>query len=442
VSSSSDGRTSRRRPRPGRRTGASPRIEALAVGSEVLAGAVREGNLHRLSAGLARAGRGLDAWTILPDRPEVLVPFFREAAGRLEALLVSGGLGPTPDDLTREALAEALGIPLETDPRLAAALEKRYRRAGVPFTDDCRRQASVPRGARVLPNPVGAAPGLIVEREGTHFVLLPGVPAEFRALFDAFVLPYLEETFPVEPGRVLFLRTVGIPESSLLGRLEDLRAGWGEIEVGYYPRPGGVDLRLVAAGNEPLPADLETRVRDELGEAVYGRDDDDLAALVGGLLAERGETLAVAESCTAGLLGGRITETPGSSRYFTGGVQTYDDDLKRRILDVPEEDLRREGAVSEPVARAMAVGVRRLLGTTWGIAVTGVAGPGGGSEAKPVGTVILALAGDGEPDVRRFRFPGDRALVRARSVETALDFLRRRLRGTLGAAPLAEWERS
>jgi nicotinamide-nucleotide amidase len=415
------------------------KLEVVTIGTELLLGHTIDTNAADLGRALAAAGVEIVRRTTVSDRPAAVRAAVAEALDRTGVVLTSGGLGPTSDDLTKAAVADLFARPLVLDATLLAALEERFRRLGRPMPATNRTQAEVPEGATVLPNRRGTAPGLWLEdAAGRVAIMLPGVPEELRGLLVEEVLPRLVARRP--PGdavRVVqsrTLRTTGVPESAVAERVGPVEAGLAPLSLAYLPGLAGVDLRLTAWGLEPEAAAalLErgaASLRGVLGTRCYGEGDDDLAAVVLERLRQAGERLAVAESCTGGLLGGRLTAVPGASDVFAGGVIAYDDAVKRALLDVPAAVLERHGAVSEETVSAMAQGAQRRLGVACALAVTGIAGPSGGTPDKPVGTVWLAARrGETTRAVRRV-FPGPRDNVRARSAQAALDLLRLTLAG-------------
>jgi competence/damage-inducible protein CinA-like protein len=415
------------------------KLEVVTIGTELLLGHTIDTNAADLGRALAAAGVEIVRRTTVPDRPAAVRAAVAEALARTGLVLTSGGLGPTSDDLTKQAVAELVGRPLVLDPALLARLEERFRRFGRPMPATNRSQAEVPEGATILPNRRGTAPGLWLEdADGRTVIMLPGVPEELRGLLMEEVLPRLvARRAPEDAGRVVqsrTLRTTGVPESALAERVGPVEEGLAPLSLAYLPGLAGVDLRLTAWGVPAAAAAalLEggaARLRAVLGTRCYGEGDDDLAAVVLERLAQLGERLAVAESCTGGVLGGRLTAVPGASEVFVGGVIAYDDGVKRALLDVPAGVLEAHGAVSEETVTAMAVGAQHRFGVACALAVTGIAGPTGGTPEKPVGTVWLAARrGETTRAVRRV-FPGPRENVRARSAQAALDLLRLELQG-------------
>jgi nicotinamide-nucleotide amidase len=413
------------------------RCEIVGVGTELLLGQIVNTNAAWIGQRLADVGWDCLRHTTVGDNQARIAEVVRGALARADAVIVTGGLGPTQDDITREALAEVAGVPLVRRPELEAWLRERFAQMGIARMAEMNlRQADVPEGARSIDNPRGSAPGLIVEVGGKPVYAVPGVPREMEGMLERVVLPDLAAR--AGEGRAIVsrvLRTAGVGESRLAERLTPLweSAGGGQVTLAYLASPGEVRVRLTAVGasrEEALAeiAPLEAKVREELGEVVYGVDDETLEEAVGRLLRERDRTVATAESLTGGLLGGRVTAVAGSSDYYLGGVVAYATDAKAALLGVDEGVLAAEGPVSEPVAAAMAEGARRAFGADLGLATTGVAGPAeqGG---RPVGTLCLAVADAAGTATATLRAPGDRTQVRAWAVTVALDLLRRRLEG-------------
>jgi nicotinamide-nucleotide amidase len=347
-------------------------------------------------------------------------------------VLTTGGLGPTRDDITKKVVADLFDAPLDFDQSVWQTLLDRFARLERKPAESNRSQAEVPRGATVLPNRWGTAPGLWLEGRAGLAIMLPGVPLEMRRLLEHEVIPRLAQRGSHSVIRSLLVRTSGIAESTLAEKIGNVEAEIAPITLAYLPGLEGVDLRLSAWGFSSDEADRRLNaaavlLRRRAGESVYGEGDADLAALVLERARSQGIRFAVAESCTGGLVGARLTEVPGSSDVFVGGVIAYDNALKQDLLAVPEALLSEHGAVSEPVARAMAVGAANRFGVRGAVAVTGIAGPSGGSPEKPVGTVWLATALDAEVVSRRSMFPGSRHEIRARATQAALLLVYRHL---------------
>ncbi|WP_448380303.1 competence/damage-inducible protein A [Gloeomargarita sp.] len=410
--------------------------EVIAIGTELLLGEIANTNAQFLAQELAALGISHHFQTVVGDNMERIHQVLDQATRRSQLILCTGGLGPTPDDLTTEAIARYFQTPLVEHPEIFADIQAKYARRGLPTPENNRKQAFLPQGATVLPNPKGTAPGMIWSpRPNLTLMTFPGVPSELQAMWRETAVPYLR-THGWVTGVIVSrnLRFWGISEAALAEKVQDFFALTNPT-VAPYAGKGETRLRITArAGDEAtawaLIAPVEAQLRARTGADCYGVDEDSLAKVVGQALQRRGETLAVAESCTGGLLGAMITEVPGSSAYFQGGVVSYANAVKERLLGVPAEVLHSQGAVSAAVAQAMAVGVRERLGSTWGLSITGIAGPGGGSETKPVGLVYMGLAGaDGTVTAWEHRFSPERGRewIRHLSACQALDHLRRRL---------------
>ncbi len=412
------------------------RAAILAVGSELLGSDRLDTDSLLLTEALERHGVELRRKEVVgDDRGAIAEAVSRLVAGH-DLVLVTGGLGPTTDDVTREGAAEALGRRLALDERVLAGIEERYRAFGREMPAVNRRQAMVPDGdAEVIANARGSAPGLRLGTGSSTLFLFPGVPAELEGMIASRLVPWLEERSAGWRRERVTLKVASLTESEVEERIAPAYGEMGAEAISVLAGREGVLVRAYAAGPEPERrkrlAAMEERLAELLGDAVYTRrEEETLEAVVGRLLGERGETLVTAESCTGGLVAARITRVAGSSAYFLGGAVTYDDRLKRELLGVPVELLERHGAVSEEVARAMASGARSALGADWAVAITGIAGPAGGTEDKPVGTVHFAWAGpDAEVTHRCRRFLGSRDRVRHLAGQVALEVLRRRLAG-------------
>ncbi len=401
----------------------------LTVGNELLYGQTVDTNAAWLGRSLAACGIPVVRSFTVGDASDEIRAGLEGAMGVADLVLVSGGLGPTPDDLTKESVAAFLGRELQIDRALLAGLEERFRRSGLgELPAPNVSQAEVPVGAIVLENAHGTAPGLVLEADSTVIVLLPGVPHELRGIFDGDLQRVLGERFGdrLQPVHHRVIHTTGVPESRLSELVTDrLPDDMGPVSLAFLPDLRGVDLRLTARGVSASEATdwlgrveraLEPVVRKWRFEAKSG----DLVEALTGALLRAGKKVAVAESCTGGLVAQRITERAGSSEVFVGGVVAYDDAVKVAQLGVSRDDLERHGAVSEPVARQLATGVAERLGASAGIGVTGVAGPGGGTPDKPVGTVFLSVALGETVETRLVRFVGDRQAIRERAAQAAL----------------------
>jgi nicotinamide-nucleotide amidase len=411
-------------------------VEIVAIGDELVLGFTVDTNSPHLARSLGEIGATVARRAVVGDDHQAIVSAVREALDRCGAVITTGGLGPTSDDVTRAAVAGVFGRPLEID---ASHLEWMRQRWGKRFDTDLPQsnaaQALVPAGATVLRNAHGSAPGLWLEDERGWVAMLPGVPRELRGMAEDTLIPRLRERFAGGlPVASLTLRTTGIPESALSDIVSAAGIDPGALALAYLPGVEGVDLRLVA---RDLPRDEAGRrlaavagaLRSILGEAVYAEGTGELPSIVVDQCRARRLTLAVAESCTGGMLGERITAVPGSSDVFLGGVIAYSNEVKSGQLGISPGVLEEHGAVSEPVALAMAAAVRGLTGASIGISITGVAGPGGGTVEKPVGTVWVAVDMEGEPPAAvLLRLWGDREEIRFRATQAALEHVRRRTR--------------
>ncbi len=413
------------------------RVEILAVGNELLSGDILDTNFQSIARRLKEIGLNVSRHVTAPDDRAAIASALRECLARSGVVILTGGLGPTSDDLTRFGVADALGVPLVLDPVAVEAIRARFRTFGVGEMPPANEvQAMFPEGAVVLSNPNGTAPGFrcgfadLKSITRTVFVL-PGPPRELRPMIEEHLVPFLlGPDLPVI--RIRRLRTQGVGESMLAEKIADWPFGIDGVEIGYYPQDPGVDVKITATGADETEAGARLgraveEVRARLDLHIYAEGHVTLPEVLGGLLRARGKMLSLAESCTGGLAASLVTSVAGSSDYFDGGVITYSNAAKTALLGVPRELIAAKGAVSGDVAAAMADGLRILRGTGYAIAITGIAGPGGATEEKPVGLVYIAIAGPDGTEVRETRHGGDRTTVQRRSAVTALDLLRRRL---------------
>ncbi|MCP9914434.1 competence/damage-inducible protein A [Cyanobium sp. BA20m-14] len=412
--------------------------EILCIGTELLLGNITNGNARWIAEQLAALGIPHHRQTVVGDNRERLIAAVREAAGRCRLLITTGGLGPTPDDLTTEAIAAAFGAPLVEHPEVWADIQAKITARGRAVAPSNRRQAQLPLGAAVLPNPAGTAPGMVWTppagagiQPGFTVLTFPGVPSELELMWQVTAVAWLRgSTLAAGVFASRMLRFWGVAESSLAEQVADLLAGENPT-VAPYAGAGQVKLRITARGDTAAAAaallvPVEAELRRRTGSLCFGSDDDSLASVVLQLLRQRGQTLAVAESCTGGGLGAALAAVPGASDVFLGGVIAYANAVKQELLAVPLAALEADGAVSDSVATAMAEGVRRRTGATWALAVTGVAGPGGGSGDKPVGLVHIALAGPAGCSSEGVRFGSSRgrSWIQLLTVGEALNRLR------------------
>ena len=403
----------------------------LAIGDELTSGKTVDANSAWLAARLAERGISTVEHRTIGDDTDDIAAALREAAGRAELVIATGGLGPTLDDVSRHGLAQALGVGLRLDEPSLERIEGFFRLRERQMVPGNRVQAMMPEGAEPLPNVLGTAPGIAARLGESRIFLLPGVPYEMQRMFRDSVLPHLPAGEAAIICRVL--HAYGTGESDIADTLKDLMRRDAEPKVGITVSSGMISLRVVASGPDATQrADATAgEIRNRLGDLYFGEDDDSLPRVTGELLRQHGRTLATAESCTGGLVGQLVTAEPGSSDYYVGGAVTYSNAMKEQLLGVPAEMLAEHGAVSEPVAGAMASGARERFGSDWALAITGIAGPGGGTDAKPVGLVYTALAGPDGTRVEHRVHSGTREIVRLRSALSALNMLRLGLQGRI-----------
>jgi nicotinamide-nucleotide amidase len=407
-------------------------VEIITIGNEVLSGRTLDTNFAFLARALEQVSVAVGWHTTVGDAADRIGEAVRNAVERADAVVMTGGLGPTPDDVTRKAVATLLGRPLRLDDRVLEDIRALARKRGRKLSPAMEGQALLPVGAEPWSNRLGTAPGILILHDETPIVLLPGVPAEMEAIAREHLVPFLR----ARTGRhidTFTLRTTGSFESRLHEKIGALPHNWPSSSLAYLPGYTGVDLRVTVSGQDRgRVTEVAKRAREELlervGSVVYAEGETMLEEVVGELLLGKKWMLAAAESCTGGLLAKRFTDTPGSSRYFERGFVTYSNRAKVELLGVDAALIEKHGAVSAPVAEAMAEGARARAGVDVGVGITGIAGPEGGSKDKPVGTVFVAVASPAGGGMRALRLSGERTMVRERSVQAALDLVRRRLR--------------
>ncbi|MBI3318571.1 MAG: competence/damage-inducible protein A [Candidatus Omnitrophica bacterium] len=409
------------------------RAEIIAIGTELLLGFTPNSDATTLGRVLAGLGIDCHRHVTVGDNPVRSKEAIRSALSRADLVITCGGLGPTVDDVTLEAIASASGKRLLLNRNVLRQIKARFARLKIRMPKANLRQALIPKGAIVLPNSVGTAPGLLLKlKRGLTpqlLVALPGPPAELIPMVERYLTPRLRRYAGKTVIRSRTLKTAGLTESEVDAKVRDILALRGKVTIGIYAHPGQVDLRITSKATGAAAADrlirrMERRIRQRLKDLIYGADDESLESAVGKLLKGKRLTLAVAESCTGGLIQHRITEASGSSEYFRGGVVAYANALKEHPLKVPVKTIGRYGAVSPQTARAMAEGVRRMAGSDLGLSATGIAGPTGGSKLKPVGLVYVALSAPRQTQVERFLFSGDRATVKFKASQAALNLVR------------------
>jgi nicotinamide-nucleotide amidase len=406
--------------------------EIIAVGSELLTPERSDTNSLWLTEKLNDIGVEVKLKTIVGDDDARLEETIRDAVKRSDIVITTGGLGPTEDDITRQVSARALNKALAYHSDLEDHLRERFRNWGREMPEINKRQAFIVAGAEVLPNPNGSAVGMYLIENDTHIAILPGPPREMQPMFEDLVLPKLKAGTGTVSVYRRFLKVVGLGESVLDEAIAPIYTCYPNVQTSILFNKSEVDVQLaLRAENETRAQDvldeIEAKIVANLGRAVFSVKGESMEQVVGRLLAKSGKTVSVAESCTGGLIGSRLTEVPGSSSYFIEGVVSYSNEAKIRTLNVPKALLDEFGAVSAEVAVAMADGMRKRAETDYALSVTGIAGPGGGTEEKPVGLVYLGLASELEIKTRRLMLPGDRYLIRWRSSTAAMDFLRRQL---------------
>lgn len=400
----------------------------LSIGNELTSGRSLDTNSAWLADQLGRRGIATVLHATVGDDCGAIARAFTDAAGQAELVIATGGLGPTNDDLTRHGLAEALGAELVLDEPSLATIQGFFDRIGRAMVEGNRIQAMIPAGCEALANSCGTAPGIAARLDGSAVYVTPGVPREMRAMFAEQIAPALPATG--ETIRHEIIRVFGGGESDIAETIEDLMHRDGPVVVGTTVADGLISIRIASRARDAVAAEAQARsvidpICQRLGRRVLGVGEGvSMASAVGELLGEAGATLATAESCTGGLIGAMLTDIPGSSGYYLGGVVAYANAVKESQLGVGRDVLDLHGAVSAETAAEMANGVRHRFGSTWGLSTTGIAGPSGGSQAKPVGLVYTALAGPSGVNVTRHMVPGDRAKVRQRTAMTALDSLR------------------
>jgi nicotinamide-nucleotide amidase len=406
------------------------RAELITIGDEILYGQTLDTNSHWISGELDALGIKVIRRTTIPDHEDIILKAFEEAQGRADMVLITGGLGPTNDDLTKPCLCKFFGTSLAMNNDVLDEIKTLFAHAGRELSELSKLQAMQPIGSKSISNRVGTAPGIWMERDNTVFISMPGVPHEMKTMMSERILPLLKDRFIKGHLRHKFLRTAGIPESRLAEKIKP----WEDqlpshIKLAYLPTLGQVKLRLTSSGMDAALVEKELeqeaeRCRPLLEKYIYATENIELEHRVGQLLREQDKTLAIAESCTGGFLSHLITSIPGSSDYFMGSFVPYSNKMKEQLVHIKHETLREFGAVSEQVVLELAQNVRDVFGTSIGISISGIAGPTGGSEEKPVGTVWIAYADGEKQEAKKFVFTKDRKLNIQFSAMAALNMLR------------------
>jgi nicotinamide-nucleotide amidase len=409
--------------------------EIVSIGDELLIGQVINTNATYIAEQLNSVGIFADKMTTVGDDGSAILKAFDEALAQHDVVVVTGGLGPTHDDITRAAVCKFFKTDLIVDADAFENIKQRFARRNIALVKRNEDQALVPRGCTVIQNHQGTAPGYLFEKESKYFVVMPGIPTEMKGMTDDFIVPYFSR---VHTGATILhrtLKTTGIAESILaeqIGDVDQLFAGSSAVSLAFLPSPMGVRLRITAraatrSAAETSIQDVERKIRAKVEQYIYGTDSEEMELVVGRLLRERKLKISVAESCTGGLIADRITNVSGSSDYFERGVVAYSNESKMAELGVPESLIQRFGAVSREVAEAMAVGIRTKSNAEIGLATTGIAGPTGGTETKPVGLVWIGYSDGRETVALRFNFPTDRRTFKERASQAALELVRRKL---------------
>jgi nicotinamide-nucleotide amidase len=404
----------------------------IAIGDELLIGQVINTNAAFIAERLNAAGISVERMITIGDDEDAIVRTLGESYGRYDVLCLTGGLGPTHDDVTRNAVCKFFETDLVLNEEALENVQRIVKSRNLPLTKASKEQALVPRGCDVMQNPRGTAPGYFFHRDGRHVAIMPGVPYEMKAIMESHVAPYFQQHATGQTIRHRTLRTTGISESLLfqqLGNLDELLEG---AKLAFLPAPSGVRLRITVQENDSFTAErkieeVEKRIRAKAEKYIYGVENEELEQVIGRMLTERKLMIAVAESCTGGLIADKITDVPGSSNCFDRGVIAYSNRSKTEILKVPKELIEKYGAVSSEVAKAMAQGVRQIAHTDIGVSTTGIAGPAGGSLDKPVGLVWIGFSDRNETLAVKFNFGDDRRRVKERAAPAALELVRRRL---------------
>lgn len=408
------------------------KAEIVATGTELLLGETLNTSAHFLTGKLSSLGIEVDYHTTVGDNPERLEQVLRQAIERTDLLVTTGGLGPTVDDLTKELVAKVLDIKMELDPSSLEQIKQFFGRRKAPMPLNNEKQAYFPKNSKILPNPIGTAPGAIIEKNGKTVIILPGPPFEMTPMFDTYVWPELQKNIDPNAERMneRVLKVFGMGESAIEEVLADLMR-LPNLSMSLLAKRAEMHIRLVARSSRKTSVEAEEvlnraerEIRQRLGNKVFGRDQETMIGIVGQLLKNQQLTIATAESCTGGLLGAALTQEPGSSGFYLGGVVSYSNSLKQGLLGVSEESLIKYGAVSEQVAKEMAIGIRVKAGSDLAISTTGIAGPDGGNDQKPVGLVYVGLATPKGVQVEKIQLYGERESVRQLTVQAALNKVR------------------
>ena len=405
-------------------------VEIISIGNEILGGNIVDTNANYIIKKLKEINLNVQHVSAVADEESEIVAQLKEACQRSQIIITTGGLGPTEDDITFQSVAKTFQLNLVKYPEAERHMVERISKIGVSVSPSNLKQSFLPEGSICIINPYGTAPAMILEKEGKVIVSLPGVPLEMKNLLSEQIIPFLEKKFPnLEHLQSRIIRTSGLGESNLNDMIRDFIISNRKLNIGIYASPEDIKIQLNALAKTPEEIEkildgATEQLKVLLGDYIFGYDDESLEEVTGNLLRGKKLSLAVAESCTGGMLGGTLTTVPGSSDYFKGGIISYDGEIKEKLLGVPHTLLTRFGEVSEPVAKAMAEGVRKKCNSDIGLSITGIAGPAGGSKEKPVGLVYIGLADAGKTLVQKHYFHNGRQAIRLRSVRRALNMLR------------------
>ncbi|HAZ10955.1 MAG TPA: competence/damage-inducible protein A [Candidatus Omnitrophica bacterium] len=404
--------------------------QVICIGNEIMLGHIANTNAQFISNKLASIGIKTSKHLDIPDNPEVIISSIREVLNESEIVITSGGLGPTVDDITLECIQKALNKKLIFNKKISERIKAHFKRRKIKMPANNLRQALLPEGAIPIDNNIGTAPGLIIPVENKVLIAFPGVPFELYPMFEETALVYLKKKFSL--GQIIKSRVIkitGLAESRVNEIIEDILQIAGDVQMGIYPHPEEIHVKITVTEKNEIAADLiinkiQKKVESRLKNYIFGYDNDELEEIVGKYLLRAKKTLAIAESCTGGLLANRITDIPGSSSYFKLGIVSYSNESKNNLLNIPMDTIKKYGSVSKQVAALMAKNVRDLTSTDYGIGISDIAGPGGATNKKPTGLVYIALSTKAKTICKEFRFIGTRNLIKYKSTQAALNMLR------------------
>jgi len=404
--------------------------QVICIGNEIMLGHIANTNAQFVSGKLSCIGIKTSKHLDIPDDPNVIISSIRKSLAESEIVILSGGLGPTVDDLTLECIAKALNKKLIFNKKIAGQIKAHFKMRKIKMPANNMRQALVPEGGIPIENNIGTAPGLIIPVNGKVLMAFPGVPFELYPMLEKTALPYLKKKFPL--GQIIKSRVIkitGLSESRVDEMIEDILRLTGKIQMGIYPHPEEIQVKITVTEKNEKSADriiskIEKQIKSRLKDHIFGYDNEKFEEIIGRMLQKSKKTLAIAESCTGGLLANRITDAPGSSAYFKLGLVTYSNESKHRLLGIPMETIKKYGAVSKETASLMAKNVRILACSDYGIGISGITGPGGRTKTKPIGMVYIALSAKSKAICKEFRFSGTRNLIKYKSTQAALNMLK------------------